>query len=134
MTTISVTPASSGPISSGPAAAAAPASTPDSARLHKAAQAFEAIFVRQMLASARASHFGDTPGSADGGSTDPGKDTFTQMRDERLADITAQSGALGLAKNIEAQLAARLPQKKSVVIPLPLPVPVPIALKLGSKG
>lgn len=81
----------------------APATTPERATLHKAAQAFEAIFVREMLTAARSTNFGDTLWG-----TDQGGDTFTAMRDERFADITAQSGALGLAKQVEAQLATRL--------------------------
>ncbi|MFX8778156.1 rod-binding protein, partial [Acinetobacter baumannii] len=40
---------------------------------------------------------------------DQGRDTFTQMRDERFADIAAKSGAFGLAARIEAQLARALP-------------------------
>ena len=91
-----------------PPLAGASAATPESAaqqtKLHGAAQAFEAIFVREMLTAARSSNFGDTLWG-----TDQGGDTFTAMRDERFADITAQSGALGLAKQVEAQLAARLP-------------------------
>jgi flagellar protein FlgJ len=79
------------------------ASSPERARLHQAAQQFEAIFVRQMLSSARASNFGDTLWG-----DDQGNQTFTQMRDERFADITAQSGTLGLAKQVEAQLSGRL--------------------------
>jgi flagellar protein FlgJ len=73
------------------------------AQLHKAAQAFEAIFVRQMLASARAQNFGDTLWG-----TDQGNQTFAAMRDERFADIAAQTGAFGLANQVEAQLAARI--------------------------
>lgn len=75
--------------------------SPERAKLREAAQAFEAIFVRQMLSSARAADFGgnDLLGK------DQGHDTFTQMRDERFAEIASQSGAFGLAKQIEAQLA-----------------------------
>jgi len=79
------------------------AATPERARLHQAAQAFEAIFVRQMLSSARQTNFGDTLWG-----TDQGSDTFTAMRDERFADIASQSGTLGLGKQVEAQLSARL--------------------------
>ena len=82
---------------------ATPATSPERARLHQAAQAFEAIFVRQMLSTARQSSFGDTLWG-----DDKGQDTFTAMRDERFADITAQSGALGLAKQVERDLSARL--------------------------
>lgn len=71
-------------------------------RLSEAATRFEAIFARQMLASARQAGFGD---DLFGGQ---GSDTFRQMMDERFADILADSGALGFGKTIEAQLAARL--------------------------
>jgi flagellar protein FlgJ len=88
------------PSTAGPSPAA---TTPERTRLHQAAQAFEAIFVRQMLSSARQTSFGDTLWGED-----QGHDTFTAMRDERFAEITAQSGALGLGKQVEAQLSARL--------------------------
>ncbi len=74
----------------------------DRARLSVAAKQFEAIFVRQMLSAARAAKLGD---DAFGGS---GVDIFREMQDARFADIAAESGALGLAKTIEAQLAALL--------------------------
>ncbi len=77
---------------------------PERARLHQAAQAFEAIFVRTLLASARASAFGD---DAAGG--DQARETFTALRDERFADIAAQTGAFGLARQVEAQLAVGTP-------------------------
>ena len=71
-------------------------------QLHKAAQQFEAIFVRQMLSTARASNFGNDLLSSQG------MDTFNAMQDERFAEIASQSGALGFAKIIEAQLAKRI--------------------------
>ncbi len=82
---------------------ASSASSTERARLHQAAQAFEAIFVRQMLSTARQSNFGNTLWS-----DDKGQDTFSAMRDERFADLTAQSGTLGLAKQVERDLSARL--------------------------
>lgn len=75
----------------------------DREKLASAAKAFEAIFVRQMLAAARQAGFGD---SLIGGQ---GLDTFRSMQDSHFADLTAQTGALGLAKQIEAQLARHLP-------------------------
>lgn len=72
------------------------------ASLAKAAQQFEAIFVRQMLAAARKSEFG---GELLGGQ---GLDTFRQMQDEHFADLTAQQGSFGLGKMIETHLAAQL--------------------------
>jgi flagellar protein FlgJ len=80
-------------------ATTAPAPTTDCARLHQAAQAFEAIFVREMLTTARAASVGDTLWG-----NDQGNETFNSMRDERFADLTARSGAIGLSRQIEAQL------------------------------
>jgi flagellar protein FlgJ len=69
------------------------------AKLGGAAKEFEAIFVRQMLASARKASFGDELFGASA------TDTFRDMQDSQYADLTAKSGTLGLAKQIEAHLA-----------------------------
>lgn len=85
-------------------AAAAPAA-PHSAERQKLAQAtkqFEAIFVRQMLSAARKTDFG---GDILGGQ---GLDTFRTMQDERFADIAAETGAFGMARMIELQLARQV--------------------------
>ena len=76
----------------------------DRAQLKQAAKQFEAIFVRQMLSAARAAKLG---GENDlfGGQA---MDTFNGMQDEHFAQIAADSGAFGLAKSIETQLAAQL--------------------------
>lgn len=73
-------------------------------KLSGAAKQFEAIFLRQLLASARSVDFGgdDVFGKMD--------QTFVQMRDERFAEIASQTGALGFAKQIENHLAALLPK------------------------
>lgn len=75
----------------------------DREKLSGAAKQFEAIFIRQMLASARAANFGgnDLFGQMD--------QTFVQMRDERFAEIASDTGAFGLARQIENHLAALLP-------------------------
>lgn len=89
-------------------AASAPARTkptdPARAQLHEAAQQFEAILLRQMLASARTTDFGgkDLFGRSD--------DTFRDMRDARFAEIASKSGQLGFATAIERQLARHLPK------------------------
>ncbi|MET0588796.1 MAG: rod-binding protein [Novosphingobium sp.] len=72
---------------------------PEREQLAKAAKAFEAIFVRQILAAARKTDFG---GDLFGGQS---LDTFRQMQEERFADIASQSGAFGIAQMIEAQLS-----------------------------
>lgn len=80
------------------------ASTADAARakLTGAAQQFEAIFTRQMLASARKASFGDELfGSG-------AIDTFRDMQDSQFADLTAKTGSLGLAKQIEAHMSRLL--------------------------
>ena len=71
----------------------------DREQLAAAARQFEAIFVRQMLAQARKADFGEP---LFGGQA---LDTFRTMQDEHFADIAGKSGALGLAAQIEAQLA-----------------------------
>ena len=84
------------PVHSGLSAAAPPQS-----ELEQAAQAFEAIFLRQMLASARAADFGGE--ELFGG---PGLDQFETMRDEQFAEIASRQGVFGLADAIERQLAS----------------------------
>jgi flagellar protein FlgJ len=90
------------------ASTAAPAT--DRAQLKQAAQQFEAILLRQVLAEARKADFGETPFS-DGASGGGGLGTFREMMDSRFADVAAGTGALGLGKLIEAQLARLLPSE-----------------------
>ena len=83
-----------------------PALSPERAALREAAEGFEAIMLRKLLASARASSFAEeTP------LTGGGMQQFQTMRDEHLADIAAKSAAFGFARSIEAQLAQYLPSK-----------------------
>lgn len=80
--------------------------TPEQAELRKAAEGFEAIMVRKMLETARATSFAEeTP--LTGGVLQQ----FQAMRDEHFADIAAKSGAFGFARSIEASLAQYLPFK-----------------------
>jgi peptidoglycan hydrolase FlgJ len=102
MTTIASA-ASSAAVNAVGTAPSATGNTAERAALHKAAQSFEAIMVRQMLGTARQTNFGD-----DLWGEDQGKDTFDSMRDERTADVVSQSGALGLAQQIERQLGVHL--------------------------
>jgi peptidoglycan hydrolase FlgJ len=77
--------------------------TAEQAQLRTAAEGFEAIMLRRMLESARAAFAGeDTP------LTGSGMQQFTAMRDERIADIAARTGAFGFARSIEAQLAQHI--------------------------
>lgn len=76
----------------------------DRERLAGAARQFEAIFLRQMLSQARKADFG---APLLGGQA---LETFRTMQDEHFADVAANSGAFGLAQQIEAQLARQLDQ------------------------
>ena len=88
----------------GPVTSAGPVLSPERAELRKAAEGFEAIMLRRMLASARAASLAeDTP------LTGGGMAQFQALRDEHLADIAAKTGAFGFARSIEAQLAQHLP-------------------------
>jgi flagellar protein FlgJ len=87
----------------GPVTPSAAPVSPERAQLREAAEGFEAIMVRRMLATARAASFAeDTP------LTGGGMKQFTAMRDEHLAEIAAQSGGFGFARSIEASLAQHL--------------------------
>lgn len=60
--------------------------------LKAAAQAFEAVFLRQMIGSMRQAKLGE---DLLGGSA---TDTFTEMSDARLADSMAANGSFGIAE------------------------------------
>ena len=77
---------------------------PERAELRNAAEGFEAIMLRRMLATARAASFAE-----DTALTGGGMKQFQAMRDEHLADVAAKTGAFGFARSIEAQLAQHLP-------------------------
>ncbi|XUU60744.1 rod-binding protein [Erythrobacter sp. HA6-11] len=79
--------------------------TNEQIELREAAEGFEAIMLRQLLASARASSMAEqTP------FTGPGLEQFQTMLDDHFADIASKSGTLGIAASIEAQLSAHVPQ------------------------
>ncbi|NOW47583.1 flagellar protein FlgJ [Novosphingobium sp. SG751A] len=72
---------------------------PTKAQIHEAAQKFEALMLRQMLAQARKVDFGNS--LFDQKATE----NFRDMQDSKMADTMAQRGTLGFARMIEAQLA-----------------------------
>ena len=85
------------------------------AELAQAAKAFEAIFVRQIMAAARKTDFAGEDNLFGG----QAMETFRQMQDERFAQIAADSGMLGIGRMIEAQLAG---QMAAVAPPAPQPL------------
>jgi flagellar protein FlgJ len=74
--------------------------SPERRQLREAAEGFEAIMIRRILETARASGFAEeTP------LTGGGMKQFTAMRDEHFAELASQTGTLGFARSIEEQLA-----------------------------
>ena len=85
--------------SAGAAATTATDGAAKAAKLKSAAQAFEAVFLRQMISSMRDASLSD--GIFDSDSTKQ----FQDMADAKTADSMAQHGVLGIAEMIEKQLA-----------------------------
>ena len=94
--------------------------------LAKAAHAFEAVFLRQMIGSMRQAKLGDELfGSS-------ASDQFRDMSDARLADDMA--GKFGIAAMLTKQLAGKagagtaasaLSAKSAAPVAEPIPVPLP---------
>jgi peptidoglycan hydrolase FlgJ len=70
-------------------------------KLKSAAQAFEAVFLRQVIGSMRSASLGD------GMFDNEGTDTFQQMSDSKMADGMAQKGVLGIADMLIKQLGPK---------------------------
>jgi flagellar protein FlgJ len=75
-----------------------PAINPD---LRKAAQGFEAVFLRQVIGSMRQAKLADDiMGSS-------ATDTYRELADRQLADGMAARGSMGIAAMVEAQFAKK---------------------------
>ncbi|HKC03508.1 MAG TPA: rod-binding protein [Sphingomicrobium sp.] len=87
-----------GPVSSsGPAAAPARQQSAKHKQLVEAAQAFEAVFLRQMIGSMRQASLGeDVLGSS-------ATDQFRSISDDRLADQMASTGGFGISRMLIKQ-------------------------------
>jgi flagellar protein FlgJ len=80
------------PTSTSVATAAAGPSDAKQAELRKAAEAFEAVFLRQLIGSMRQAKLGNELfGSA-------ATDQFRELADGRLADDMAKQGSFGIAE------------------------------------
>lgn len=81
-------------------AASAPAGGSGGGGLRKAAEAFEAVILRQMLATMRSAKLGDDIfGSS-------ATDNFREMADARMADSIAAMRQFGIADMVERQFRA----------------------------
>ena len=87
-----------GPVSPASGSAAAPAAKAD---IGKAARAFEAVFLRQMIGSMRQASLGDELFGSSAG------EQFRDMADARLADQMAAGKGFGIAELLVKQFAAR---------------------------
>lgn len=85
--------------SASPLSAIGASPRPTKAQIHEAAQKFEALMLKQMLAQARKVDFGNTLFDQ------KAAENFRDMQDSKMADTMAQRGTLGFARMIEAQLA-----------------------------
>lgn len=91
-----------GPIAATPATPAAPAADARRAEMRAAAQAFEAIFIRQMIGSMRqAGLASDVFGSQ-------ATEQFREMGDAQLAQSMAQQGGFGIAEMLLGQMSRGL--------------------------
>ncbi|WP_106638991.1 rod-binding protein [Allosphingosinicella vermicomposti] len=82
------------------AAGAPQQSGPKTAELKAAAQAFEAVFLRQMIGSMRQAGLGeDILGSR-------ATDQFRELSDAKLADNMAETGSFGVAEMLLKQFGA----------------------------
>lgn len=84
------------------ATAAQAGGTQNKAALEKAAQQFEAIFLRQMMGAMRSASL------AEGISDSSATDQFREMADARTADSMAAKGTLGIAEMLMHQFGARV--------------------------
>ncbi|WP_019833847.1 rod-binding protein [Sphingomonas sp. PR090111-T3T-6A] len=71
---------------------------PKAAKLKSAAQAFEAVFLRQMIGSMRQAGLGDGMLDSDA------SNQFRDMADSKLADSMSQKGVLGIADMLIKQM------------------------------
>jgi peptidoglycan hydrolase FlgJ len=75
--------------------------TAEQTKLKSAAQAFEAVFLRQVIGSMRSASLGD------GMFDNEGTETFQSMADSKTADAMASKGVLGIADMLIKQLGPK---------------------------
>lgn len=83
-------------------ASAPSAATRNQASLAKAAQQFEAIFLRQMIGAMRSASL------AEGISDSSATEQFQSMADSRTADALAGSGSMGIAQLLLQQFGGKV--------------------------
>ncbi|MFC3442696.1 rod-binding protein [Sphingobium rhizovicinum] len=89
-------------VSSVSATGSQPATAETKAALQKAAQQFEAVFLRQMIGAMRSASLAE--GITDSSATQQ----FQDMADARTADAMSSKGAMGIAELLMKQFGARV--------------------------
>jgi flagellar protein FlgJ len=90
-----------GPLTPGSVAAASAPADPKQAEMRKAAEAFEAVFLRQVIGSMRQAKLADDVfGSA-------ATDQFRELADGKLADNMAGQGSFGIADLLLQQFGGK---------------------------
>ena len=82
------------------------------AQLRRTAQQLEGVFLNQLFQAMRASVPQDENGDAV-----PGRQLFTSLLDERLADVAAERMKGGLGEALYRQLVKRLPPEEASPTP-----------------
>lgn len=88
-------------ISGAPAAGVDQARNAEREKLRAAAQAFEAVFMRQMIGSMRQASLGDDLLGSNA------SDQFRDMQDAQMADSMAKTGSFGIAEMLLTQFEGR---------------------------
>jgi len=115
----------------GPEAGKTPAQPPRNPEMEKAAQAFEAVFLRQMIGAMRSSSLAE--GMFDNSATEQ----FRDMADSRTADEMAKTSKFGIAEMLMRQFAPKVPltpasgatMKPEIAMNAAQATPMPISLK-----
>lgn len=95
-----------------PAVGTDPAKAKQLEKLKGAAQAFEAVFLRQMISSMRQASLGDDILGSDA------SNQFRDMGDARTADEMAKKGTLGVAEMLLKQFAPQMNAAKPSTPPM----------------
>lgn len=82
------------------------------AQLRRVAHQLEGVFLNQLFQAMRASVPQDESGDAA-----PGRELFTSLLDERLADVAAERMKGGLGEALYRQMAKRLPPEEGSLTP-----------------
>jgi Rod binding domain-containing protein len=82
----------------------------ESEKISEVSRQFEAVLLRQILQEARKSDSGSSGGSLS-------SDVYTDMINQQIADSVSRSGAFGLGKSLQGQLAHQVLHPSAPIAP-----------------